>query len=91
MSWSLHKVGKSDKLPTIIAREVAQYNLAEPENHVAAAAVVLITQALAANIPPSAVKVTAFGSQSRSSQKDGPDRVTNTLEIKIEQLGEFVE
>jgi hypothetical protein len=91
MSWSIYKVGKSDKLATVIAREIASVNLAEPENHVAAAATVLIAQALAANIPPSAVKVTAFGSQSKSGSKDGPDRVTNTLEIKIEQLGEFHE
>jgi hypothetical protein len=91
MSWSIHKVGKSDKIPTALAREVAQYNLAEPEASIAGAAVVLITQALAGNIPASAVKVTAFGSQSKSSQKDGPDSITNTLEIKIEQLGAFLE
>lgn len=91
MSWSLQKIGKSDKIPTVIAREVAQFNLVEPEASIAGAAVVLITQALAGNIPASAVKVTAFGSQSKASQKDGPDRITNTLEIKIEQLGTFVE
>lgn len=91
MSWSIQKVGKSDKLGPAIVREILGLSLAEPEKAVAGAAGAAIAQALAANIPPSAVKVTAFGSQSKASQKDGPDRITNTLEIKIEQLGTFVE
>lgn len=91
MSWSIQKTGKSDKLGVVIAREIAMFSLVEPEKQVAGAAAVLIASALAANIPATAVKVTAFGSQSTRSQKDGPDRVSNSLEIKIEQLGDFVD
>lgn len=91
MSWSVSGIGKSDKLGAKLSTEIKGHSLAEPEKTVANAAADLITTALGANVPPTAVKVHAFGSQSKLSQKDGPDQVSNTLEIKIEQLGNFVE
>lgn len=93
MSWSVSGIGKSDKLGPKLSAQIKGYLLSEPEKTVANAAADLITTALAGNIPATAVKVHAFGSQStyRDPGVGQPERVSNTLEIKIEQLGDFVE
>lgn len=91
MSWSVHMHGKSDALVVKAATEFANIKyLKEPENTVKNSVASLVDQALRAQIPACAVKVSCSGSMSVSSQKDGPDSVTNALQIAIEPMHGFV-
>lgn len=92
MSWSISKVGKSDKLGAAIKAELANYKCSEPEESIKNAAGEFIAKALDGNIPATAVKVTAFGSQSTMGGHGGePDAFSNTLKIEIEQLYGFID
>ena len=92
MSWSVSRVGKSDKLGSVIKSDLANSKCSEPEESIkAAVGERLIAKALDGNIPATAVKVTAFGSQSVSGSTGGPNSVSNSLKIEIEQLYGFVD
>jgi hypothetical protein len=71
-----------------LSRDIADCcrHLVEPEKTVAEAASAAISAALKAFIPVGAVKVSAFGSQSKYAAKDGPDVVTSSLMIEIEPI-----
>ena len=93
MSWSVSAVGKSSAVEAKLSKEIGDCcrHLVEPEKSVAQAAGAAISAALKAFIPDGAVKVSAFGSQSKYGTKDGPDVVTNSLKIEIEPINGFVE
>jgi threonine dehydratase len=93
MSWSVSAVGKSSAVEVKLSRDIADCcrHLVEPEKTVAEAASAAISAALKAFIPDGAVKVSAFGSQSKYAAKDGPDVVTSSLMIEIEPINGFVE
>lgn len=93
MSWSVSAVGKSGAVAAKLTNEIsiACQHLVEPERSVAEAASAAISAALKGFIPDSAVKVTAFGSQSKWGVAGGPDHITNSLKIEIEPIHGFVE
>lgn len=93
MSWSVSAVGKSSAVEAKLTKEIgdACRHLIEPEKTIAEAASAAISAALKGFIPEAAVKVAAFGSQSKWGVAGGPDHITNSLKIEIEPIHGFVE
>lgn len=91
MSWSVQAVGKSDSVAKKLHEQFATMTMAGPEQDVVNAVAALVEVALGAQIPATAVKVTAFGSQSSMGQRDAPTRYTNSLKIEIEPLHGFID
>ncbi len=93
MSWSVSAVGKASAVKAKLVKEIEDCcrHLVEPERTVALAASVLLSASLDAQIPDSAVKASAFGSQSTRGVKGQPDAVTNSLKIEVEPIHGFVE
>ncbi len=93
MSWSVQAVGKSDKVAEAIEAQFAGLSkCSEPEETVKQSVRAAVAASLAAQIPATAVKVSASGSQSSyRDHKDAPVRVQNTVSVSIEPLWGFVE
>jgi len=93
MSWSVAGVGKPTALAKSIDGQFANAGVcAEPEEIIRQAARSLLTAALAAQWPDSAVSVVASGSQSATyvDGKWGPP-YQNQLNIEVKPLYGFVE
>jgi hypothetical protein len=86
MSWSVGTSGKSDEVAKVIEQQFTGMTpCPDPEEGIKQAAQAIIAKALAGNIPPVDVTVSAFGSQSTFYGTDGaPDKVTNALSISIQ-------
>ncbi len=91
MSWTISAIGKSDALAVKLAADFAAITyLTGPEVGVKDAAAVVVAAALNGQVPATAVKVSASGSQSAFTVKDGPTSYTNSLKIEIEPIYGFV-
>jgi len=91
MSWSVTAIGKPAAVAAAIESQFAQSKCAEPEESIRQSARAAIAAALAAQSPSTAVKVSAYGSQSTFYKTGQPDGVTNNLSITIEPQQNFVE
>jgi hypothetical protein len=91
MSWSVSAIGKSDAVARKLATDFAAIKVTGPEVDVVNSAAAAIAAALAAQVPPTAVRVAASGSQSSMGQSGSPTSYTNTMSISIEPIYGFVE
>lgn len=94
MSWSVSAVGRPPAVAAVIETQFAASSCSEPEETVRQAARKVIAEALAAQRPDSAVKVSASGSQQSSYNQESKSwgaPYQNSLEIKVEPLYGFVE
>ena len=95
MSWSVTALGKAPAVAAVIEKQFAGASpCAEPEEALRQAARGVIGAALAAQRPDSVVRVIASGSMLTTYNEEtkswGPP-LTNSLEIRVEPLGGFVE
>ena len=91
MSWSVSAVGKAPAVRKKIADDVAKMSpCSEPEETVKQNLVASIGAALATFPPNTAVRVEASGSQYAPDSK-APTELLNTVSLKIEPIGGFIE
>lgn len=91
MSWSVSALGKSDAVARKLAADFEKIRVVGPEVQVVETAAASVAAILAAQVPPTAVSVKAFGSQSQSGGAPGPTSYTNSCSIVVEPLYGFVE
>lgn len=92
MSWSVSAIGKSDAVAKSLEEKFGIISVSGPEVAVVEAArEFLRTVLLSGQIPTGCVRVEAGGSQSVVGQKDGPDKVSNSVSIKVEPVWGWVE
>ena len=88
MSWSISAIGKPAAVAAKIKADLSAYECSEPEETIRQTIGNAIAQALEAMPASSAVKVTASGSQSPSTE---PGKFTNSFKAEVENLYGFVE
>lgn len=93
MAWSVSAIGKSSAVKAQLSKELDSIttHCSEPGKTVVVAAKAMIAAACDAQIPDTAVKVSAWGIQSIVGKLGAPDSISNELEIKVEVLRGFVE
>lgn len=91
MSWSVSAVGKSDAVAKKLAADFDRISVTGPEVEAVAGAKAAVMAALGAQVPPTAVQVTASGSQGTMGQTDGPSRYTNSVKIDVQPFFGFIE
>lgn len=92
MSWNVEAVGRPKAVAVKLAAEFARITCNEPEETIKNTVASAVATALAAFPDGSAVKVKAYGSQSRQEGGSGDlPLAVNSLSVSIEPLYGFAE
>jgi hypothetical protein len=91
MSWSVSAIGRAQAVKVRMSSELDDVcsRLAEPEKSVAMAAWALIAATCDAQVPDSAIRLTASGSQSSYGTGDGR-KLTNNVKVEVEPILGFL-